>query len=345
MQLIILARNNTIMGDQILEIPGREPFDETSIGTENPVVAEVENDEPANPLAEQQEVVTDSEDVTPITLAKLTNDKYKSIEDIEALEQELADLKNAPKKTGDEFIDDLHEFVKNGGDPYDYVKASKITIEGLSDLEIVKLKMKLNNDADLTDEEIDEYVRDRYNQYEDRELYGIDEKKAKLGLAQLKLDAKRDKDDIMAIRSKSMYNRKVEEKVIDPAIVESEERITRELNNAHKSYKGSELVYEDVKVKIPIADQSFLDECVKNPNAIFNAFRNNDGVVDYEKFLDVVNYISNPTNYKNTIAKTAYSKGVESQVNKITNPSEIQTEKGESMKRVLNEDEFKAQFS
>ena len=326
--------------DNVLEIPGRKSFSEAVAEQEQPVVEVVDvlEEEQVNPLVEQ-------EDAPKATLAQLTNDKYKTIEDIESLEKELADLKNAPKKTGDEFIDDLHEFIKNGGDPYDYVKASQITVEGLSDLDIVKLKMKLNNDADLTDDEIDEYVRDRYKQYEDPSFYDIDEKKAKLGLAQLKIDAKRDKDDILSFKKKATYKapEKVEQ-VADPKIAEEEARIEKELTSAFKSFKGLEFSDENVKVNIPIADKAFMEECVKNPYALFNSFKDKEGNVDYPRFLDAINYLSNPEEYRKIIAKTVFAQGRESQVKEITNPSEIQTTKGELEKRGLTDAEFKAQF-
>jgi len=323
---------------EVLVIPGRKPFAEAVAEQEQAVAEVTPQEEVVNPLVEQEEA-------PKATLAQLTNDKYKSIEEIEALEKELAELKNAPKKTGDEFIDDLHEFVKNGGNPYDYVKASQITVEGLSDLDIVKLKMKLNNDADLTDDEIDEYVRDRYKQYDDADLYGIDEKKAKLGLAQLKIDAKRDKEDILSFKKKATYNAPEKaEQVVDPKVAEEEARIEKELTSAFKSFKGLEFADENVKVNIPIVDKAFVEECVKNPYALFNSFKDKDGNVDYNKFLDAMNYLSNPDEYRKTLVKTAYSQGMESQVGKITNPSEIQTTKGELVKRGLTDAEFKAQF-
>jgi hypothetical protein len=290
--------------------------------------------------------------ITPtITLESLTNGRFKSAEEIEALAAEAERLKSTPTYKTD-FAKNIDEFVANGGDPYDFVKYSKITTEGLSDVDVAILHKKLTTKVPMTDDQIKRLVTNKYKQVEDPEFHGFNEDDILIGADELANDAPRLRAEIEAMKQKATYVApKQEEQLaqqIDPKVAEENERTARELQAAYDNFKGHELAINEgeisAKVNLPVADSEFLKQVSSDPTAIFSKFIGADGKVDYNKFLRVANYAANPDAYEAIIAKTAFSQGQEKFLAKINNPSEIQPTKGELTQQAPTKEDFQRVF-
>ena len=314
----------------------------------------IENTEVAEPVQVQEVIAETPAEVVNqevVTLEKLTNNKFKDLSEIDAIVSEYESLKNkGVYKT--EFAKNLDEFIASGGDAEDFIRASKISVDGLTDIEKAKLHLKLTGPKDLTDDEIDTFIKRKYSYSED-EFSEVDPIMAKLGAAQLKIDAEKYTQEILDIKNKATYiPEKVEAKSPNNGL--SQEEIDA-ANLAHKqlqeglnSFTGYELSIEDeeskVKVSIPIADKEFLKQASEDPTVIFSKFYREDGSIDTNKFYRAVNYIANMDEYDKIIAKTSVSQGKESLLNKFNNPSDTQTNKGEFSKGKMSREEFLNQF-
>lgn len=90
-------------------------------------------------------------------------DTYESVDDVKA---ELERLKSAPKDEIDEEIKSLAEAKKKGWSVDEYLKVVKADYDGVSDADVVKMRMKADK-PHLDTEEIDILYNDKYGFDED----------------------------------------------------------------------------------------------------------------------------------------------------------------------------------
>ena len=290
---------------------------------------------------EQQEPI-----IAPITtFEQLTNGKFKSVEEVDSILSEYEALKNAPKfdyKTP--LAKSLDEYVANGGDPYKFIEASRLDVDSMSLIEKAKAYYKYIDNTNLAPEDIEALLIDEYKQVEDADFYGFSEHQVNVGKAKLARDVAKFEKELTDFKTKSMTTPeapKAQEPIVDPAIEEQNNRILKDLQEKASAFNGHKvaLAEDDFEgeVNVPVYNADFIKAVSQNPSAIFDAFTNPDGSIDYAKFLRVANYASNPDAYEKTILKTGISNGRGNILNKINNPSTNQATKGDLANKGLPE--------
>jgi hypothetical protein len=279
-----------------------------------------------------------------VTLESLTNNRFKSIEEIEALALENESLKNQPKfEYKSEFTKELDDFISKGGDAYKFIEASRINTKDLSPIDIARNHCILIEG--MTKEEADNYLADEYKQVEDPEYYGYTQGQIDIATRKLERESKKMLQEIEEFKTKATYidPKASEQKVseLTPDQEAANNKVEQELINAATSFSGSDISFNEgdisATVKIPVFDVEFMKTVASNPNAIFDKFTNEKGDIDYVKFMRVVNFIANPDKYDQSIIKTAHSQGRESLLNNVNNVSNNQATKGDFANTIIPE--------
>ena len=300
-----------------------EPSVEPQVDSVEPVV---------EPQATTEPIITPEPTHEPtkvtetITLESLTGGRFKELTDIEKIIQENESLNSTPTSVyKTDFAKNIDEYVANGGDPETFIKASKIDIDKLSPIDAAKLYHTLLSDTPLTEDEVNLLIADQYSNYTEEEALelGISESKIKLGQINLKKDADKFKKALAEFKAKATTVEKKEpvQQVYQPT--EQEIKAQKELQEAFSKFSGSKITYtqEDTNVDfdVPVYDKDFLSQGVQSPDAIFQKFVDSKGAIQYDKFIEAVNILSDIDKYKQDIAKAYFNKGIEYHLNKINN--------------------------
>jgi hypothetical protein len=313
----------------------QEPVVETTIENVSPDVIETNE----NSVQEATEPTSST-----VTLESLTNNKFKSIEEIEALASEYEALKNQPKfEYKSEFTKELDDFISKGGDAYKFIEASRINTKDLSPIDIARNHCILIEG--MTKEEADNYLADEYKQVEDPEYYGYTQGQIDIATRKLERESKKMLQEIEEFKTKATYidPKASEQKVagLTPEQEAANNKVAQELMNAATSFSGSDINFSEgdisANVKIPVFDVEFMKTVASNPSAIFDKFTNEKGDIDYVKFMRVANFIANPDKYDQSIIKTAHSQGRESLLNNVNNVSNNQATKGDFANTIIPE--------
>ena len=281
---------------------------------------------------------------TAITLESLTNNRFKSIEEIEALASEYEALKNQPKfEYKSEFTKELDDFISKGGDAYKFIEASRINTKDLSPIDIARNHCILIEG--MTKEEADNYLADEYKQVEDPDYYGYTQGQIDIATRKLERESKKMLQEIEEFKTKATYidPKGLEQKgpEINPEQEAANNKVAQELMTAATSFVGNDINFSEgdisAKVKIPVFDTEFMKVVANNPSAIFDKFTNEKGDIDYAKFMRVANFIADPDKYDQSIIKTVHSQGREALLNNVNNVSNNQATKGDFANTIIPE--------
>ena len=184
-----------------------------------------------------------------------TKGKYKSVDEILNLESEYEKLKSQPKEEfADDWVKSLNDYVKKGGKADTFIEMQKINPTEMSDLEVVVSHLKLVKNLNLTDDQIEGYIIDKYKAVDNPEDLGLASWQVSAGQAELKMDAERFRSELEALKVKKLEiqaTQQVEQGLTQEQIAEREgyNKFMQELSEGVNSYTGYEVSLNDPEMK------------------------------------------------------------------------------------------------
>jgi hypothetical protein len=185
--------------EETVEAATKEKQEESSLNTEN----KEETPEVSETLQQSEEVPTtepsyEFEDL----LIEKSNGKFTSYDDVvEAME---ALEKSSQNQFANEQIENLNNYVANGGDIMDFLTTQLTDYESMSDEQLVKAMWSMN-EKDLTGEEVGLLFEDTYKL--DEEQWASTE--VKLAKIKLKRDAKSAKEELSNLQKQNSIPKSV----------------------------------------------------------------------------------------------------------------------------------------
>lgn len=261
-----------------------------------------------------------------------TKGKFKSVEEIEALAAEYEKLKSQPKEDfADDFVKSLNDYVKKGGKSDTFIEMQKINPTEMSDLQVVAAHLKLVKGIDLTDEQIEGYIIDKYKAVDNPEDLGLASWQVAAGQAELKLDAERFRAELEALKVKKLEVQsipQVEQGLTQEQleIIENRQRILGDLTASADNYNGYEVALNDPEMKVSVKIGTEQTEIAKikhileaPEDRIWELFVGENGQIDKTKLYRGLQYLQNPDKYNAVIASNAYSQGKMSVIDSMNN--------------------------
>ena len=261
-----------------------------------------------------------------------TKGKFKSVEEIEALAAEYEKLKSQPKEDfADDFVKSLNDYVKKGGKADTFIEMQKINPTEMSDLQVVAAHLKLVKGIDLTDEQIEGYIIDKYKAVDNPEDLGLASWQVAAGQAELKLDAERFRAELEVLKVKKLEVQsipQVEQGLTQEQleIIENRQRILGDLTASADNYNGYEVALNDPEMKVSVKIGTEQTEIAKikhileaPEDRIWELFVGENGQIDKTKLYRGLQYLQNPDKYNAVIASNAYSQGKMSVIDSMNN--------------------------
>jgi hypothetical protein len=113
------------------------------------------------------------------------------VEDYEALEERLKEAENKEPEFVNDFMRNLNEHVRNGGNPEDFIRVQSVKVDELESIDVLRTQMKWNN-PDLSDGDIQLLLNEKYKLDEDQ----FTDEEMRLGAVQMKMDAKQAREQL-----------------------------------------------------------------------------------------------------------------------------------------------------
>ena len=269
-------------------------------------------DEPQTSQPQEGEEISDDEVVLQYLSEKLGRD-LKSFDDLNTTSTETESNDFASEQ-----LQVINEYVKNTGRTVqDYLNTQTVDLTNVSDDALMKEYLKIDNPS-LTDAELNDYIATTYKT--DKEAYS--ERETNAGKVQLMKDAKTARDYFNQV--KQDYAMPV--KADDPAVSEAErgewlsqmEETVNDLEGLSFSMndKGDEFIYnldDDARQEIKGHNS--------NLENFFDKYVDKSGDWDFDALNTDMYILNNIDKIVRGVANQYRSKGTESVINEIKNPS------------------------
>jgi hypothetical protein len=302
--------------EETVEAATEEKQEESSLNTEN----KEETPEVSETLQQSEEVPTtepsyEFEDL----LIEKSNGKFTSYDDVvEAME---ALEKSSQNQFANEQIENLNNYVANGGDIMDFLTTQLTDYESMSDEQLVKAMWSMN-EKDLTGEEVGLLFEDTYKL--DEEQWASTE--VKLAKIKLKRDAKSAKEELSNLQKqnsipKSVANNKEQ--------IEAQEKAGKEwIKKVELSARQLKTVDVDVNEQGDKFSYAIPEETVKSVrksnkdlNKFWSRYIKEDGTEDMASLNRDMAILSDFDNIVRAVYSQARSTGKETVVKDLKNPS------------------------
>jgi hypothetical protein len=302
--------------EETVEAATKEKQEESSLNTEN----KEETPEVSETLQQSEEVPTtepsyEFEDL----LIEKSNGKFTSYDDVvEAME---ALEKSSQNQFANEQIENLNNYVANGGDIMDFLTTQLTDYESMSDEQLVKAMWSMN-EKDLTGEEVGLLFEDTYKL--DEEQWASTE--VKLAKIKLKRDAKSAKEELSNLQKqnsipKSVANNKEQ--------IEAQEKAGKEwIKKVELSARQLKTVDVDVNEQGDKFSYAIPEETVKSVrksnkdlNKFWSRYIKEDGTEDMASLNRDMAILSDFDNIVRAVYSQARSTGKETVVKDLKNPS------------------------
>lgn len=321
-----------------MEVVGKEAAPEVT-ETETQVETEVTSEAPKTeaPVVEDTTtpVETTPESSDPVQmpdLSDLTNGAYSSVED---MWQELKDLKENPTPAEPSFKDDYIkkavEYYEKNGDLKPFLEATKHNYDEMSDVEVLRTKMKSEYKG-LSDENFEKVfnreIERKFNPDEDESL-AEELMKREANQARNELKAKQDEfmkpqaDDTVEKNDEAAKVAASKELEQWKETVESNKDIQSFLSEKKISYTDGEETFT-----FEVEDPEFVKEAAIDNNKIFQYFVKDvkgQPTIDFAKFTKAMVYLKNPEKVEKELIKYGRSLGSDKVLDELENPAEIKT--------------------
>jgi len=237
----------------------------------------------------------------------------------------------------------INEYVKNTGRTVqDYLNTQSVDLSDVSDNAVIKEYLKLEN-PNLTDAELNDYVAETYK----TDTEGFSARETNAGKVQLSKDAKAARDYFNQV--KEDYAMPVKAEANDPGVSEAErgewisemESTVNDLEGLSFSMndKGEEYVYNlDDEARQEIKGHN------SNLENFFDKYVDQAGDWDFDALNTDMYILNNIDKIVRGVANQYRSKGTESVINEIKNPSFTQDKQGAPQKQETTLDLLRRQI-
>lgn len=302
--------------EETVEAAAEEKQEESSLNTENkeetPEVSETPQQSEEVPTTEPSYEFED-------LLIEKSNGKFTSYDDVvEAME---ALEKSSQKQFANEQIENLNNYVANGGDIMDFLTTQLTDYESMSDEQLIKAMWSMN-EKDLTGEEVGLLFEDTYKL--DEEQWASTE--VKLAKIKLKRDAKSAKEELSSLQKqnsipKSVANNKEQ--------IEAQEKAGKEwIKKVELSARQLKTVDVDVNEQGDKFSYAIPEETIKSVrksnkdlNKFWSKYIKEDGTEDMATLNRDMAILSDFDNIVRAVYSQARSTGKETVVKDLKNPS------------------------
>ena len=305
--------------------------EESSLNTEETTNV----DEPQASQPQEGEEISDDEVVLQYLSEKLGRD-LTSFDDLNT-----TSTKTESNDFASEQLQVINEYVKNTGRTVqDYLNTQTVDLTNVSDDALMKEYLKIDNPS-LTDAELNDYIATTYKT--DKEAYS--ERETNAGKVQLMKDAKTARDYFNQV--KQDYAMPV--KADDPAVSEAErgewlsqmEETVNDLEGLSFSMndKGDEFIYnldDDARQEIKGHNS--------NLENFFDKYVDKSGDWDFDALNTDMYILNNIDKIVRGVANQYRSKGTESVINEIKNPSFTQDKQAAPQKQESTLDMLRRQI-
>ena len=306
------------------------------LGTGTAVVETPIDSTPSTTIATESNTSVTEINTTPTVdyesiLKERTGGKISSFDEIENIFKENESLKNTKHEYSNELAKKVDDYFKSGGNDIDsFIKIQKIDVDKLTDLDLAKAYYKEVEKTDMNDEELEEFLVEKYK-FDPNDEIGYSRVEKNKGKIEFKNDSKLFKQELS--KWKASADIQIEPQVA-PAEIERQQQFQQNQQNFLKTVisEVSSLNDFDLKVKLdnleletkmPVFDKSKLLDVASDlyGNKFWQLMSKEDGTFDRQKSFRVMNYAINPEAYDNELIKKAYAKGVESVISGAKNPN------------------------
>jgi hypothetical protein len=274
---------------------------------------------------EPEENDADSYDSYDATLDVL-NEKYGT--EYEDLDELLDDLEGEQGQGyASEQIAELNRFVsETGRSPEDYFKTQTQNYDEMSDSEVIKEYLSLEN-PDLTQKEIDLFFDSTYKQNEDK--YNSEDNE--LGKIHLKRDVAKARDELKELQEEYWSPNELSDTYSDEEVEQMEMEQREQLENF---YDGMDKELEDIEsltfqinenesfdYKLTEEDKQVVGDALANLDDFFAPYMDEKGEIDRESLAVDMMAMKLQDKIVRSVASQYRSKGSEQVLRDIKNPS------------------------
>jgi hypothetical protein len=274
---------------------------------------------------EPEENDVDSYDSYDATLDVL-NEKYGT--EYEDLDELLDDLEGEQGQGyASEQIAELNRFVsETGRSPEDYFKTQTQNYDEMSDSEVIKEYLSLEN-PDLTQKEIDLFFDSTYKQNEDK--YNSEDNE--LGKIHLKRDVAKARDELKELQEEYWSPNELSDTYSDEEVEQMEMEQREQLENF---YDGMDKELEDIEsltfqinenesfdYKLTEEDKQVVGDALANLDDFFAPYMDEKGEIDRESLAVDMMAMKLQDKIVRSVASQYRSKGSEQVLRDIKNPS------------------------
>jgi hypothetical protein len=274
---------------------------------------------------EPEEDDADSYDSYNATLDVL-NEKYGT--EYEDLDELLDDLEGEQGQGyASEQIAELNRFVsETGRSPEDYFKTQTQNYDEMSDSEVIKEYLSLEN-PDLTQKEIDLFFDSTYKQNEDK--YNSEDNE--LGKIHLKRDVAKARDELKELQEEYWSPNELSDTYSDEEVEQMEMEQREQLENF---YDGMDKELEDIEsltfqinenesfdYKLTEEDKQVVGDALANLDDFFAPYMDEKGEIDRESLAVDMMAMKLQDKIVRSVASQYRSKGSEQVLRDIKNPS------------------------
>jgi hypothetical protein len=274
---------------------------------------------------EPEENDVDSYDSYDATLDVL-NEKYGT--EYEDLDELLDDLEGEQGQGyASEQIAELNRFVsETGRSPEDYFKTQTQNYDEMSDSEVIKEYLSLEN-PDLTQKEIDLFFDSTYKQNEDK--YNSEDNE--LGKIHLKRDVAKARDELKELQEEYWSPNELSDTYSDEEVEQMEMEQREQLENF---YDGMDKELEDIEsltfqinenesfdYKLTKEDKQVVGDALANLDDFFAPYMDEKGEIDRESLAVDMMAMKLQDKIVRSVASQYRSKGSEQVLRDIKNPS------------------------
>lgn len=254
----------------------------------------------------------------------LSNGKAETLEDFFEEYKRMRDSSSAQFK--DDYIKNAVEYYNKTGNLTPYLEATSVNYSEMSDEQVMRRDLEQANPT-LSKKAIERlYTRDIVDKYsldEDK----FDEDEVELGKELLSADAAKLRDKY--VDEQKNFTQPVKDQTEGTETVNQEEQLAQwtETVSSHETTKD---VMENKRILVSYGDEKFSYE-VENPeslqemtidnNKFFDLFKDDKGVVDFDKWYRVLAYASDPEVYDSSLISHGQELGQEKVVSDLKNPT------------------------
>ena len=296
--------------------PEGETQEESSLNTENKEETPEVSDTPKQ--SEEAKTTEPSYEFEDLLIEK-SNGKFTTydevVEAIDALE------KSSQNQFANEQIENLNNYVANGGDIMDFLTTQLTDYESMSDEQLVKSVWSMN-EKDLTRDEVDMLFEDSYKlneeQWTDREV--------KLAKIRLKRDAKSAKEELLKLQKQNSIPKSVTD---NKEQLEAQEKAQKEwVKKVEVSARQLKSIDVDVNeqgdkfsYQVPEDTVKTVRKSNRDLNKFWSRYINEDGTEDMASLNRDMAILNDFDNIIRAVYSQARSTGKETVVKDLKNPS------------------------